>query len=154
MVAVIFNFSYFEFISISGRLPLEVIFIRHLCTLWLSPISFRIWVRNNQWLLRYSIFHILRFRSSSIWGHLHLTPLYPLVKSYKHKFQLSKIRPVVTGKLIFKICLIPGIQTNIMNARVAFVSVGNWLVLAGIGFGLQARLGQANWFTPGNHPPI
>ena len=31
---------------------------------------------------------IFHFRSSSIWGHLHLTPLYPLVKSYKLKFQI------------------------------------------------------------------
>ena len=106
VVAEIFYFPYFEVIIhlrssyIEGHLHLT-----HLYPLVKScKLKFQIWVRSRQWLLRYSTCHILRsssvlgpisyfeiiyyLRLSSIRGHLHLTPFYPLVKSCKLKFQI------------------------------------------------------------------
>ena len=58
-----------------GHLPLEVVFhwrsssLKPFLTLvWSHELMFKIWGRSNQWLLRYSNFHI--FRSSSIRGCL------------------------------------------------------------------------------------
>ena len=60
-----------------GHLPLEVIFHWRLSSLkpflslvWSHELMFKIWGRSNQWLLRYSNFHILR--SYSIRGCLPL----------------------------------------------------------------------------------
>ena len=55
-------------------------------TPYLHMLKFQVWVRSDQWLLRYSTLYI--FRSCSISGHLHLAHLYPLIKSNKLKFQI------------------------------------------------------------------
>ena len=61
----------------SGHVPLEVVFYwrsssfkRILTLVWSHERMFKIWGRSDQWLLRYSNFHILR--SSSIRGCLPL----------------------------------------------------------------------------------
>ena len=89
MVAEIFKFSYFEVIflfrpsSIEGHLHLTPFYP----LVESHKLKFQIWVRTDQWLLRYSTFSyfevIFHFRLSSIGGHLHL-----MVKSHKLKFQI------------------------------------------------------------------
>ena len=67
------NFHFLRSSSIRSHLPLEVIFHwrssslkSYLTLVWSHELRFKIWGRSDQWLLRYSNFHILR--SSSIRG--------------------------------------------------------------------------------------
>ena len=77
---------------ILGCLSLEVIFIWHLCTLGLIPTSLSFKFDYDPVIAEtfyFSYFEVIfHFRSSSIGSHLHLTPLYPFVKSCKLKFQI------------------------------------------------------------------
>ena len=81
-----------------GHLPLEVVFHWRLFSLkpfltlvWSQELMFKSWGRSNQWLLRYSTFHILRL--SSIGGRLPLKvafigPFLTLVWSHKLMFKI------------------------------------------------------------------